>query len=102
MTVDRFRYLWDGTEPGWSLVDLGADAGPDILERYRMIQVTPDGLRSGLLIEDDDEFREVKRRMLEFGVPVLPPSTLKGPWARSSTTPNGPAGSADCGTSSKE
>ena len=63
--VDDYRYLWDGSQPGWVLLAAGDDYLPYNQETRR-----------ALIIEDDDEFEQVVEKMLELGVPVVQPESL--------------------------
>jgi hypothetical protein len=70
---DSYAYLWDGSEPGWVLVQL--DSAVHEAERLAIVHAPT---RSALLIEDDEVRRDVTQRMLLAGVKRVPVSSLSG------------------------
>ena len=59
VTLDDYRYLWDGSESGWVLLATGDACLPYNRDTQRG------------LIEDDDDFEQVIDKMKELGVPVI-------------------------------
>lgn len=62
MTLDTFDYLWDGSDEGWTLVQLSDQRTPVIYNRTT---------RAALTIDDDELYADVVRKMIDQGVPVL-------------------------------
>jgi hypothetical protein len=73
-TVEQSKGMYDGSEPGWVLVDLGPDEF-DGQARYYPVNVLT---RAAMLICDDDAAEEIVRRMLEAGVPIVTPDEVPG------------------------
>lgn len=72
MDIEEYRYLWDGSSTGWSLLHLNAD---NVSEepRYSIINVET---RHVLLIEDNAEYLRVKHAMIEHGAKFITPQSL--------------------------
>ena len=60
MSLDEYRFLWDGTEPGWVLF-LTGDTYLPYNEETQM----------ALVIEDDDELWQVTERMRAAGISAV-------------------------------
>jgi hypothetical protein len=66
--IDKFRYLWDGSEPGWVLVRLETETGrgpgdPAYIYNTRK--------RVALLIDDEELADRVRQKMLMENVLIL-------------------------------
>jgi hypothetical protein len=70
--LQEYVYLWDGTEPGWSLLKL--KPGPAGTPRYGILNVVT---QSTVIIEDDEVSQAAKAEMLARGCLVL----SKIPWS---------------------
>lgn len=57
-----FSHLWDGSDPGWVLVSV-----PDEPGRYSIVHKAG----QSLLIESDDLYEAVCKKMLEEGCEIL-------------------------------
>lgn len=68
--IHKFKYLWDGSEPGWALLHINAGDENEIPDYFVFNTAT----RQGVIFEDESEFNEVVKTMLEEGVRVV----LKG------------------------
>jgi len=62
--VQKYQYLWDGSEPQWALLSAGNDA------RYLIVDTES---KMAMIIEDDVLARQVIERMLAAGVRVVSP-----------------------------
>jgi hypothetical protein len=73
-TVEASRGMYDGSESGWVLIDMGPDEF-DGTEVY-----LPENIEANMsmLICDDDAHEEIVRRMLEAGVPIVKPEKMIG------------------------
>lgn len=65
MSLDDYRYLWDGSQLGWALLASGDSYLP-------FNQKT----RGVLIIEDDHDLDEVIEKLMGLGVPVIQPQSL--------------------------
>ncbi|OQS43058.1 hypothetical protein [Chromobacterium haemolyticum] len=65
--LEDYKYLWDGSSPGWGLVQINADKS-DELPRYAIFNAET---KRALLIRDDHIYDEVKKKMIESGVRVI-------------------------------
>jgi len=70
--IDDFRYLWDGSDPGWTLVQL--DPGSVAHDRLVIMHAVT---RTALVVEDDKLRSEVVDCMLRAEVPIVPVSRLR-------------------------
>ena len=59
MNTNEYAFLWDGSEPGWCVVDYG-EGEPDET-RYSIFNRET---RQGLVIENEAAYQETVRRML--------------------------------------
>ena len=66
-TIDDYKYLWDGSSPAWSLVQVNPDNAGEV-PRYSIFNVET---KRALLIRDDEIYAEVKKRMMERGVSII-------------------------------
>ncbi len=68
-------YLWDGSEPGWCLVQVNPDKslGMSAFAIYNRKHA------HALIIEDDEIYAQVIERMLAAGCPVVSPTDMSGP-----------------------
>jgi MinD-like ATPase involved in chromosome partitioning or flagellar assembly len=62
-----FQYLWDGTEPDWVLVDVN----PTHSNYESRFLVMNERTKIAMIIESDDQAREVITRMRNAGVKVI-------------------------------
>lgn len=66
-TVEECRGMYDGSEPGWVLVNLAPDVLDDEVSYFPVNTLT----HRITLICDDDAYEEIIRRMLRAGVPTV-------------------------------
>ncbi len=71
--IAEYEYLWDGSQPGWCLVQL--KLAPSDQPAYSIYN-QPDS--TALIIEDDSIFDGVIQRMLAEGCRVLSPREAFG------------------------
>ena len=64
MNLDEFAFMWNGTEPGWCLVDYGVGSSA----RYSLFNREKS---QSLVIEDEVVYQEVVRRLIEVCVPIV-------------------------------
>lgn len=72
MDIEEYRYLWDGSSTGWSLLHLNADNASE-KPRYSIINVETMHV---LLIEDNAKYLRVKHEMIEHGAKLINPQSL--------------------------
>jgi hypothetical protein len=75
--LDGFAYLWDGSQPGWCLVQIDAAQSPGTAA----YAIYNPGDSHALIIEDDEIYMQVIERMLAEGCPIVPATELndRGP-----------------------
>ena len=73
--LDDLAYLWDGSDPGWCLVQLDATKplGTGALAIYNR------NASHALIIEDDKIYAQVIERMLAGGCAVVTATDMSGP-----------------------
>jgi hypothetical protein len=64
-STHEYRYLWDGSTPGWVLLRDQGGPEPPTWTVFNLHTY------AALIIEDDEIHAEVCREMLTHGVPVL-------------------------------
>lgn len=64
--IEKLRYLWDGSEPGWVL--MRHDYGPQEMSPYSIVNISTE---EALLMGDNDLFLALIERLLAEGVPVV-------------------------------
>jgi hypothetical protein len=62
--VEHFRYLWDGSDPGWVMARAS-------IEDESLVVIVHEPTNTDLTIEDDEAFEEIIRRMRAAGVRVI-------------------------------
>jgi hypothetical protein len=65
--VSEYSYLWDGSSPEWALLYVNINQENEA-PRYGIVDTES---RDVLIIEDDDAFIQVKRKMIEGGVRIV-------------------------------
>ncbi|MEO5953632.1 MAG: hypothetical protein ABIQ44_14290, partial [Chloroflexia bacterium] len=70
--IERLRGMYDGSESGWILIDLG----PDELDGTNVYVPENRETNTGMLVCDDDVYEEIVRRMLEARVPIVKPEEI--------------------------
>lgn len=72
MNIDEFKYLWDGSEEGWCLINLSDNQTNPIYVIQNIIT------HIGLIIEDDQIAQLVIDKMLKENVTIknLPSPTV--------------------------
>ncbi|MFF4053566.1 hypothetical protein ACFYZ5_43900 [Streptomyces chartreusis] len=67
MEIEEYRHLWQPGFGGSALVRLKEDIGTGV-EDFVIYNINE---RNVLLIEDEGEYQELVRRMIESGAPIL-------------------------------
>jgi hypothetical protein len=67
LSIEEYQYLWDGSETGWALFHINANATTES-PRYLVFNTETN---RALVIEDNDDYVRVNQMIIEHGTPVF-------------------------------